>query len=63
MNTLALDRESAEWLRDLQGNEGVRELAIARLHALLLRVARAEGSRRRATLPGRAIEDVDDLCV
>jgi RNA polymerase sigma-70 factor (ECF subfamily) len=41
----------------------VREPAIARLHALLLRVARGEGARRRATLPSRGIEDVDDLCV
>jgi len=63
MNTVALDRESAEWLRDLQGNGGTREDAIARLHALLLRIARGEASRRRAGLPGRAIEEVDDLCV
>ena len=63
MDTVALDPESAEWLRDLQGIDGAREHAITRLHALLLRVARGEASRRRATLPGRAIEDVDDLCV
>ena len=63
MNSVALDRESAEWLRDLQGNGGAREPAIARLHALLLRVARGEASRRRSTLPSRALEDVDDLCV
>lgn len=63
MNGVALDRESAEWLRDLQGNGGPREHAIARLHALLLRVARGLASRRRTTLPDRAIEDVDDLCV
>lgn len=36
---------------------------MARLHALLLRVARGEASRRRSTLPDRAIEEVDDLCV
>ena len=63
MNTVALDRESAEWLRDLRGDGAAREHAVARLHALLLRVARGEASRRRATLPGRAMEDVDDLCV
>jgi RNA polymerase sigma-70 factor (ECF subfamily) len=63
MNSVTLDRESAEWLRDLQGNGGAREHAIARLHALLLRVARGEASRRRSTLPSRALEDVDDLCV
>lgn len=63
MDTVTLDQESAEWLRDLQGNGGAREDAIARLHALLLRIARGEASRRRAALPGRAIEEVDDLCV
>jgi RNA polymerase sigma-70 factor (ECF subfamily) len=63
MNTVVYDRESAEWLSDLQGNAGAREPAIARLHALLLRVARGEALRRRAMLPDRAIEDVDDLCV
>lgn len=63
MSTVALDRESAEWLRDLRGDGASREHTIARLHALLLRVTRGEASRRRATLPGRAMEDVDDLCV
>ena len=63
MHTVALDRESAEWLRDLRGNGGAREQAVARLHALLLRVARGEAGRRRATLPDRTIGDVDDLCV
>jgi RNA polymerase sigma-70 factor, ECF subfamily len=63
LNTVALDQESAEWLRDLQGNAAAREHAAARLHELLIRVARGEASRRLATLPGRAMEDVDDLCV
>jgi len=63
MNTVALDQDSAEWLRDLQDSGGASDLAVARLHALLLRVARAEASRRRAMLPGLAAEDVDDLCV
>jgi len=63
VNTVAIDQESAEWLRDLQGNGAAREHATARLHELLIRVARGEASRRRATLPGRAIEEVDDLCV
>jgi len=59
----ALDRESAEWLRGLQADGPVREQAIERLHALLLRVTRGEAARRRPTLPGRALDDVDDLCV
>lgn len=63
MNTVQLDQDSAEWLRDLAAPGGTREQAIARLHALLLRVARGEASRRRAALPERAFDDVDDLCV
>jgi RNA polymerase sigma-70 factor (ECF subfamily) len=63
MNTVTLDRDSAEWLRDLRGNGGPREQAIARLHTLLLRVARGVASRRRDTLPDRAMEDVDDICI
>jgi RNA polymerase sigma-70 factor (ECF subfamily) len=62
MNTLDLDQESAEWLRDLDANGGSRDQAIARLHALLLRVARGEAIRRRAML-GRGGDEVDDLCV
>ncbi len=63
MDVLALDTESADWLRDLQDAGGARDSAIARLHALLVRVARGEAARRRATLPARATEEVDDLCV
>jgi RNA polymerase sigma-70 factor (ECF subfamily) len=63
MTAIALDRESAEWLRGLQADGPEREQAIERLHALLLRVARGEAARRRGTLPDRALEDVDDLCV
>lgn len=63
MNSLALDQESAEWLHALQRNDRTGDHAIARLHALLLRVARAEASRRRSLGPGRTIDDVDDLCV
>lgn len=63
MDTLALDTESARWLRDLQDEDGARDDAIARLHALLVRVARGEAARRRASLPARAMEELDDLCV
>ena len=63
MTTLTVDRESADWLRDLQQPGGTRDGAIERLHALLLRVTRGEAARRRASLPERGIEDVDDLCV
>lgn len=61
--TLTLDRESAEWLRDLQDEGVARDHAVARLHALLLRVSRGEAARRRGMLPERAFDDVDDLCV
>ena len=62
METVALDKESSYWLRDLQDDGAVREAAIARLHALLLRVTRGEAMRRRSTLPSRAVEELDDVC-
>src|SRR6187397_1030814 len=63
MEAIAPDQESADWLRDLRYTGAARDHAIARLHALLLRVARGVAARRRPTLPGRGDEDVDDLCV
>ena len=63
MQTLILDRESAEWLRDLQQDGEARDDAIGRLHSLLLRVGRSEAARRRGSLPDRTINDLDDLCV
>ena len=63
MDTLALDTESTAWLRDLQDEGGARDNAIVRLHALLVRVACGAAARRRSTLPARATEEVDDLCV
>jgi RNA polymerase sigma-70 factor, ECF subfamily len=46
--------------RRRRSDEGGRERKAARG---LLRVARAESGRRRAGLPDRALEEVDDLCV
>src|SRR6476469_7086170 len=63
MEAIAPDQDSADWLRDLQPTGTARDRAIARLHALLLRVARGVAARRRSTLPGRGAEEVDDLCV
>jgi len=63
MDTLALDPESADWLRDLRDSGGARDNAIERLHGLLVRVARGEAVRRRATMSARAADEVDDLCV
>jgi RNA polymerase sigma-70 factor, ECF subfamily len=58
-----MDEESAAWVRALGGSGPPREAAVDRLHALLLRVARAECGRRLASLPERGREEVDDLAV
>jgi RNA polymerase sigma-70 factor (ECF subfamily) len=63
MPLLKLDQESSAWLRDLAGAGPEHDRAVARLHGLLLRVARAESARRRGSLPERGQEEVDDLCV
>lgn len=56
-----LDDESRAWLRDLRSDGVVRDEAIARLHALLLRAARFEVSRRRSLLPHLRGNDLDDV--
>jgi len=66
-----LDDDSRAWLHDLRAGGQAREAALARLHALLLRAARFEAARRRATLtrlrPGEldeiAAEAADDALV
>ena len=58
---LALDAESREWLRTLRSGGSVRDDAVARLHALLLRAARFEVARRRPTLPHVRGDDLDDI--
>ena len=62
MSTAALDLESSQWLRDLSASNAGRNSAIERLHALLLRVARAEAARRRAATQLVRTEEIDDLC-
>jgi RNA polymerase sigma-70 factor (ECF subfamily) len=59
--TTRLDEESREWLRSLRAEGPVREEALARLHALLLRAARFEVARRRPTLPHLRGSDLDDV--
>lgn len=54
------DDESAQWLSGLRGTGLVREQALARLHGLLLRVARAELGRRAGRHPVTGPE-LDDL--
>ena len=54
-----LDPDSAEWVRALAGTGPDRDDALARLHKLLLRVARREARRRAALyIAGRELDDV-----
>lgn len=55
------DRDSQRWLEELGSEGGIREEAIARLHALLLRAARFEVNRRRAGLAHVRGDELDDL--
>jgi RNA polymerase sigma-70 factor (ECF subfamily) len=58
-----LDPDSQEWVRALSGRGEARERAIARLHELLLRAARFEVSRRRASLPYVSSAELDDIAL
>jgi RNA polymerase sigma-70 factor (ECF subfamily) len=55
-----LDADSAEWPRALAGTGPRREEALARLHGLLVRIARSEVARRgpRLQLTGPELEDL-----
>ena len=55
-----LDADTRAWLRDLRAQGPVRDDAVARLHALLLRAARFETGRRRASHP-HLRGDLDDI--
>ncbi len=55
-----LDAESAEWFRALAGTGRGREAALARLHELLVRIARGEAARRGPQLRITGPE-LDDL--
>ena len=56
----SLDAESRAWLRDLRAEGSTRDDAVTRLHALLLRAARFETGRRRASHP-HLRGDLDDI--
>ena len=58
---IGVDAESREWLRCLRGDGAVKDDAVARLHALLLRAARFEVERRRPTLPHLRGDELDDI--
>jgi RNA polymerase sigma-70 factor, ECF subfamily len=55
-----LDPESAEWLQVLADTGPQREVALARLHAMLLRIAQREVRRRgpRLRITGPELEDL-----
>lgn len=56
-----LDEESRDWLSSLRAAGQERDDALARLHALLLKAARFEVSRRRQAQPHLRGDDLDDL--
>jgi RNA polymerase sigma-70 factor, ECF subfamily len=63
-----MDTESGRWLAALAGDGPSHEQAVARLHALLLRAARLELARRRASLDRAerddlAVQSADDALV
>jgi RNA polymerase sigma-70 factor (ECF subfamily) len=57
------DRESRGWITALRSSGRAREEAVSRLHELLLRAARFEVSRRRASLPHLRGDDFEDLAM
>jgi RNA polymerase sigma-70 factor (ECF subfamily) len=59
--SLALDPESRAWIEELRSQGARREEAIARLRELLLRAARYELNRRRASLGHLGGSEYDDL--
>jgi RNA polymerase sigma-70 factor, ECF subfamily len=61
----SVDREAdgRRWIAVLRGTGPEREVAAATLHAMLLRAARFELSRRRAMLAGAYRETIDDLAM
>jgi RNA polymerase sigma-70 factor, ECF subfamily len=54
-----MDAESRRWVEELRAEGAVREEAVARLHALLVRAARFEATRRGATF-GEADEIAEE---
>jgi len=58
----ALD-ESQAWIDALRASGAEREQALAQLHALLLRAARFEVGRRRATLPHLRGDELDEIAL
>jgi RNA polymerase sigma-70 factor, ECF subfamily len=57
------DTQSRAWITALQPSSRERDEAVGRLHELLLRAARFEVNRRRATMPHLRGNDFDDLAM
>jgi RNA polymerase sigma-70 factor (ECF subfamily) len=60
LTPVGLDDESERWLRDLSSQGRARELAMTRLHELLLRIARGEVARRNTSgnITGPELDDL-----
>jgi len=56
-----MDEETRAWLSGLRTTTPARDAAVARLHALLLKAARFEIARRRASLPHLRGNELDDI--
>jgi RNA polymerase sigma-70 factor, ECF subfamily len=55
------DLESRRWLADLRAEGQAHDLAVVRLHGLLLRAARFEIARRRRAMPHLRGNEFDDI--
>jgi RNA polymerase sigma-70 factor, ECF subfamily len=62
-STALVDSESQDWLRSLRADGAVRDNAVARLHALLLRAARFEVARRRPALGHLRGDELDEIAM
>lgn len=58
----APDPESRAWVEGLSASGTERELALGRLHELLLRAAHSEAGRRRHLYPEIAGVELEDVC-
>src|SRR5215211_3351899 len=58
---VARDEDSQEWIEALSSEGSIRDEAIARLHALLMRAARFEVTRRALAVSHLRGGDLDDL--
>lgn len=58
-----LDEETRAWLRDLRLQGRAHDIAVERLHALLLRAARFEVARRGASLPHLRGDELGEIAL